>query len=324
MFEVLVRYFGDRCASFFVEEPILKYSLLLERIKSVIPCYLELRDEQIRIAYYDVQSGCFINITSEVQLHLFEAFKNVVPNGHDRYDRIYLKVWESNSPSFLRKAATAHDGSNAKPVDNDSVCTDKLAESKAAKPPKRLDFSQDVHAAEVVDWKEKKKEEISNTLQWLEDRKIALQTHIRELEMPVEEPMRIGTYRSVCGNCHKRGHRADGNRNNDACNAPECVSYFMCGQKNKHPEHFDEIKKNKKELKDLTKEIENAQLEKKNLIAFVRDYLFLTRGTESLQQSTVLQFLLLYTVLINVSLLLLLLFFFSVVVVLSLLSSSTV
>ncbi len=44
---------------------------------------------------------------------------------------------------------------------------------------------------------------------------------------------------------------------------------------------------------------------------FVSDYLFLTRGTESLQQSTVLQFLLLYTVLINVSLLLLLLFFFS-------------
>jgi hypothetical protein len=50
MFEVLVLYFGDRCASLFVEEPILKYSLLLERIKSVIPCYLELRDEQIRIA----------------------------------------------------------------------------------------------------------------------------------------------------------------------------------------------------------------------------------------------------------------------------------
>jgi hypothetical protein len=88
-----------------------------------------------------VQSGCFINISSEVQLHLFEAFKNVVPNGHDRYDRIYLKVWESDSPSFFRKAATARDGRNAKPVDNDSVCTDKIgAESKAAKPPKKARF----------------------------------------------------------------------------------------------------------------------------------------------------------------------------------------
>ena len=35
--------------------------------------------------------------------------------------------------------------------------------------------------------------------------------------MPVEEPMRTGTYWSVCGNCHIRGHRADGNHNNDAC-----------------------------------------------------------------------------------------------------------
>ena len=49
---------------------------------------------------------------------------------------------------------------------------------------------------------------------------------------------------------------------------PECMSYFMCRQKNKYPEHFDEIRKNKKELKDLTKEIENALLEKKNLMAF--------------------------------------------------------
>lgn len=225
-----------------------------------------MQDEQIRLAYHDEQSGCFINI-NQGQLHLLEAFKNVVPSGHDRYNRIDLKVWESDSPSFLRKAATALDGSNANKgniINNcvrDSVSTDGLTKAKT---PKRLDFSANVHAAEVVDWKENKKEEISNKLQWLEDRKVALQTHIRELEIPVEEPMRIGTYRTVCGNCHIRGHRADGNRNNDACNAP----YFMCGQKNKHPEHFDEIRKNKKELKDLTKEIENAQLEKNNLIAF--------------------------------------------------------
>ena len=245
--------------------------MLLQRIKSVIPCFLQLQHEQIRLAYHDVQSGCFININPEDRLHLLEAFKNVVPSGHDRYNRINLKVWESDSPSFLRKAATALDGSNANKgniINNcvhDSVSTDGLTKAKT---PKRLDFSANVHPAEVVDAKENKKEEISNKLQWLEDRKVALQTHIRELEIPVEEPMRIGTYRTVCGNCHIRGHRTVGNRNNDACNAAECMSYFMCGQKNKHPEHFDEIRKNKRELKDLTKEIENAQLEKKNLIEF--------------------------------------------------------
>ena len=51
MFLVLVRYFGDRCASFFLEEPILEYSLLLQRVKSAIPCFLQLQDEQIRLAY---------------------------------------------------------------------------------------------------------------------------------------------------------------------------------------------------------------------------------------------------------------------------------
>ena len=71
-----------------------------------------MQDEQIHIAFHDVQSGCFVNINSEDQLHLLEAFKNVLPSGHDRYNRINLKLWESDSPSFLRKAATTLDGSN--------------------------------------------------------------------------------------------------------------------------------------------------------------------------------------------------------------------
>ena len=117
---------------------------------------------------------------------------------HDRYNRIDLKVWERDSPSFLRKTATALDGSNANKGNiitnncvHDSVSTDVLTKAKS---PKRLYFSANLRAAEVVDWKENKKEEISNKLQWLEDRKVALQTRIRELEIPVEEPMRIGTY----------------------------------------------------------------------------------------------------------------------------------
>ena len=101
MFQVLVHYFGDGCAIFFVEEPILEYFLLLQRIKSAIPCFLELQDEQIHIAFHDVQSGCFVNINPEDQLHLLDAFKNVLPSGHDCYNRINLKVWESDSPSFL-------------------------------------------------------------------------------------------------------------------------------------------------------------------------------------------------------------------------------
>ena len=58
---------------------------------------------------------------------------------------------------------------------------------------------------------------------------------------------------TICGNCHIRGHRSDGNKKNDKCNAPPCTSYFMCGQKKKHSEHFQEIKKRKRELKEVTR-----------------------------------------------------------------------
>ena len=96
--------------------------------------------------------------------------------------------------------------------------------------------------------------------------KLAVETHIRELEIDVlVEPPRVGNYGSmVCGNCHIRGHRAEGNRGNGSCKSPPCNSYIPCGQKKKHPEHFEEIRKMKKQLKDLQKEIDTAKTEKKN------------------------------------------------------------
>ena len=37
----------------------------------------------------------------------------------------------------------------------------------------------------------------------------------------------------------------------------------MCGQKKKHDEYFEEIKKRKRELKEITREIEKVNMEKK-------------------------------------------------------------
>jgi hypothetical protein len=84
----------------------------------------------------------------------------------------------------------------------------------------------------------------------------------------VVEPPRVGTYNTVCGKCHIRGHRSEGNRRNGSCNAPPCTSYYHCGQKNKHKEHFDEIKKRKKELKEINRDIDEITTEQKNLDAF--------------------------------------------------------
>ena len=60
--------------------------------------------------------------------------------------------------------------------------------------------------------------------QSLGDKKLALETHVRELELNVVEPPGVGTY---------NGHRSDGNKGKDKCKPPPCTSYFMCGQKKK-------------------------------------------------------------------------------------------
>ncbi|CAB3979172.1 Hypothetical predicted protein [Paramuricea clavata] len=66
-------------------------SNVLSSIKSAIPCFnklLIMHDDEIRIAYKDVHSGCFINIHANVdeQFHLTDTFNNVVAVG--AYDRI--------------------------------------------------------------------------------------------------------------------------------------------------------------------------------------------------------------------------------------------
>lgn len=71
----------------------------------------------------------------------------------------------------------------------------------------------------------------------------------------------------ICGNCHIRGHRAEGNRGS-SCKSPPCQSFISCGQKKKHPEHTEEIRKMKKQLKEVQKEIDTVTMEKKNFDSF--------------------------------------------------------
>ena len=62
MFQVLVQYFDQHYASFFTKGPVEEYALLLPKIKELIPYFGQLEDNQIRVAYKDVQSDCYINI----------------------------------------------------------------------------------------------------------------------------------------------------------------------------------------------------------------------------------------------------------------------
>ena len=84
----------------------------------------------------------------------------------------------------------------------------------------------------------------------------------------MEQP-HSGQYKTiVCGNCHVRGHRSEGNKNNAPCLEEPRYSYTRCGQKKKHPEHFEEIRTLTKRCKQLKQENEILKQDKQNLVAF--------------------------------------------------------
>ena len=126
MFQVIVQYFEDRFASFFVDNPIEAYKDLLEQVRKVIPVPRQISDEDIKISYKDIQLDTFINIDPSEDcknLHLIEAFRNYTTSGSDVNSyrrRVHLQVRETDSPFLLKKrtsrlaTATARQSPNAK------------------------------------------------------------------------------------------------------------------------------------------------------------------------------------------------------------------
>ena len=89
MYQVLIQYFEDRYASFYVQNPIS-----LEQVKKAVAVPRGIPNDQIRISYKDVQLGTFVNIDSHEQLHLQETFPK----------RISLRFW------FIQAGASESQG----------------------------------------------------------------------------------------------------------------------------------------------------------------------------------------------------------------------
>ena len=62
MFQVLLQYFEDRFASFYVDEPLSNYQDLLDRVKKAVPFLQGVDGQQIVISYKDVSLQTFISI----------------------------------------------------------------------------------------------------------------------------------------------------------------------------------------------------------------------------------------------------------------------
>ncbi|XP_070582212.1 uncharacterized protein [Ptychodera flava] len=120
-------------------------------------------------------------------------------------------------------------------------------------------------------WKETKAESLNKKLCLLKDEKLALEHQRSELERPVREASPVGSNtRSTCAICHRRGHRATGNKNSEGCLLGEaCKGFVYCGRKDKHTQdHFAQVKKLKEKESKKAKQITQTETELKVLEDF--------------------------------------------------------
>ena len=88
--------------------------------------------------------------------------------------------------------------------------------------------------------------------------------------IPVETLPTIGKMGSMCSNCHRKGHRAEGNKSKKDCVLDKCESYFICGQKSRHPEYSRQLAEKKKELNKLKETLGNVKEQLDMLRNFVQ------------------------------------------------------
>ena len=286
-FQIVVSYLGGRYACFFIEKPIEFYGDLIYKIKEAVPYIRNVPNEKIRTAYKDINLGVFIAIPPDNNLILHEAFRNAYDCGAETFKRLELEVREIDSPfvAKTRREERVRCGESTtiktQKCETTFETTTNAAEQAHLKTPSvktrqksqnRLFESQseDDDEFEVTsDWKKTKVETITAEFQEIEDELLAVDAQLKELSRNVTEPPQEGQYKSIiCGNCHLRGHRAEGNKNKAACKNPPCILYVSCGQRKKHPEHFEEIKKLSKRRKQLTEKLDILDKNKKHLAAF--------------------------------------------------------
>ncbi len=265
MYQVVVSYLDSRYGCFFSDDVILDYDELLEKVKTAVPYIQNIPSERIRIAYKDItlssslsstgarqEEGVFINILPGNPMVLGEAFRNAYDCGSESFKRIEIKLREVDSPCVAKM----------KKQNTNMNTTLTASRSKTEQQTSKELFPE-------KDWKISKLGDMNDHVQQLQDELVAVNVQLEEIKRPVIEPPQLGQYKSiVCGKCHIRGHRAEGNRHNAACTSDVCTSYYTCGQNKKHPEHFEQIRNLTKRQKQLNSEIETLTTDKRSLEAF--------------------------------------------------------
>ena len=121
-------------------------------------------------------------------------------------------------------------------------------------------FGQAVVRA-LRDQEEKLKQQVTEAKSELKE----IEFNIESMNVNIREPAPIGRGKSVCGNCHHRGHR---NQATKPCVLNNCTDYSYCGIKDKHPEFFSKLNS----LKLERRKKENAILDIENQIKSMQEF----------------------------------------------------
>ena len=87
MFQVLLQYFEDRFASFYVEEPVNNYNELLDRVKKAIPVLRGVGNEQIVVSYKDVSLQ---TISTGMRLYMYWKPSETLRLAHQKFTDVSI------------------------------------------------------------------------------------------------------------------------------------------------------------------------------------------------------------------------------------------
>ena len=152
----------------------------------------------------------------KLSLILNEAFRNAYDCGSESFRRVHIKIREIDSP-FIAKV---NDNDNANV--GRATSSKELAQSGPRvelKSRKKLGFQTvETKPTVVEDWKNNKEKDITSQIADLQSELYAVEAQLEEMNRPIMEQPHSGRYKTiVCGNCHVRGHRSEGNKNNAPC-----------------------------------------------------------------------------------------------------------
>lgn len=95
-----------------------------------------------------------------------------------------------------------------------------------------------------------------------------IQKVYENLLAPVTEPEPCGIRVLRCSNCHRIGHKAEGNSGKKSCPNDICTNYFKCGQERFHNDFRQEKRKVEDNMKTLKREIKDLEAEKAMLESY--------------------------------------------------------